>query len=483
MMKKKTFVIASVLCLLLIGSLYQTFALISNVEKKDNDVYSINIDDTLNVSVPSKSSKIIYFKIKNLNHGNVKYGVGYSSSNIKVKVFEDSKDPVSGDVGEGESKFIRLKLINDSTSNDTVTLSAVLGYENGGNLIPSSGVNLVSEKILNVNLLSSHESSVSESSMFFDTSLARNKIESITTVNDNIVPVSALGSYDLSSSGDGSIKLWYFDSDSNGLYEVYIGCESGTIYLPYESSLMFAHLTNVTSVDLTHVDSTKVYSLASMFYNCGKMVTVNLSSFVTSSLGIMANMFNGCSSLVSVDLSNFKTSNVINFSNLFNNCSSLVSVDLSGFDTSNVTNMSSMFNGCSSLKSLNLSQFNTSKVTDMSDMFSTCYNMESLDLSSFDTSNVTSMSGMFFQCKKLTTLDLSSFNTAKVTNMNKMFMQCFALTTIYVSDTWSTSNVTTANLLFQDDTVLKGAVSYNASNVTISMANYSTGYLTYKANS
>ena len=56
------------------------------------------------------------------------------------------------------------------------------------------------------------------------------------------------------------------------------------------------------------------------------------------------------------------------------------------------------------------------------------------------------------------------------------------LKTIYVSDKWDTSNVTESIAMFKRCTSLVGAVPFDSSKTDVSMANYTTGYLTYKAN-
>ena len=88
---------------------------------------------------------------------------------------------------------------------------------------------------------------------------------------------------------------------------------------------------------------------------------------------------------------------------------------------------------------------------------------------------------MFFQCYSLTFLDLSNFDTQNVTNMYGMFYGCVNLATIYASDKF----VTTACLedigMFFDCKKLVGAVPYDPNRVGKEMANYTTGYFTYKA--
>ena len=46
----------------------------------------------------------------------------------------------------------------------------------------------------------------------------------------------------------------------------------------------------------------------------------------------------------------------------------------------------------------------------------------------------------------------------------------------------NTSNVTNSTNMFHSCTSLSGAVSYDNTKKDVSMANYTTGYLTYKAN-
>ena len=92
----------------------------------------------------------------------------------------------------------------------------------------------------------------------------------------------------------------------------------------------------------------------------------------------MASMFFGCSGLTSLDLSHFDTSLVTNMASMFQNCSSLTSLDVSDWDTSKVTNMVGIFQNCSKLTSLDLSSWDTSKVTLISDMFSRCSNLNTL---------------------------------------------------------------------------------------------------------
>ena len=57
-----------------------------------------------------------------------------------------------------------------------------------------------------------------------------------------------------------------------------------------------------------------------------------------------------------------------------------------------------------------------------------------------------------------------------------------SLKTIYVSNLWNTSKVTSSTNMFYNCTSLVGAVPFDSTKVDVTMANYTTGYLTYKAN-
>ena len=147
-MKKKHLVIVGVIILsaIVILGLYQTFALSSDITKDTSGYYNVTITDGTTVTVPAGSTKTVYYKLTNTNKGIVKYGVGYSGTNITVKYYTDTIDPVTGTVDYGKSKYIKLSVENTGTTSSTATLSTILGYENGGDLIVPSGVTLVTEK-------------------------------------------------------------------------------------------------------------------------------------------------------------------------------------------------------------------------------------------------------------------------------------------------------------------------------------------------
>ena len=211
-----------------------------------------------------------------------------------------------------------------------------------------------------------------------------------------------------------------------------------------DMSQMFSFCYKLSSVDLSGFDTSNVTDMSYMFSYCDELSSVDLSGFDTSNVTDMGGMFYYCRELSSVDLSGIDTSNVMDMNSMFSYCYKLSSVDVSGFDTSNVTNMKSMFSNCSKLSNVDVSGFDTSDVTDMSSMFSYCDELSSVDVSSFDTSNVTNMKSMFSDCSKLSSVDLSSFDTSNVTSMAYMFFRSENMAEIIVGSGWDTSNAYTS---------------------------------------
>ena len=258
----------------------------------------------------------------------------------------------------------------------------------------------------------------------FHTAAYALKITSITTKKDNIVPATAVESWDISEAQDDSVMSYVEDDGSgNSTYKLTIGGKGGII--ANESMIgYFSYFSSMTSIDLSALDTSQVTDMMSMFEGCS-LTSLDLSNFDTSQVINMGFMFNGCRSLVNLDVSNFDTSKVTAMSVMFQQCSSLTSLDLSNFNTSNVTDMNCMFWGCSSLTSLDVSNFNTSNVTNMSYMFDYCSSLTSLDLSNFDTSSVTDMRNMFAICNKLTSISVSNkWVIGSSTNVTDMFKNC-----------------------------------------------------------
>ena len=300
------------------------------------------------------------------------------------------------------------------------------------------------------------------------------------------------------ADSDYEIKAWFSSVDNT----LYYNTLAPKIFLNPNSANMFLYFTGVIDIDLSHLDSSEVTDMHSMFFNMkalkeldlshfdtrkntnlasffggdvslqkinltnfntenvtdmrvmfydlNSLQTLDVSSFNTNKVTMMDSMFYGLSSIRKLDLSNFDTSQVISMPTMFAENVLLNDLNLSSFNTSRVENMSSMFMNCKSLTALNLNHFNTEKVRYMASMFNGMFNLASLNISNFNTENVENMSGMFSQVQKLEHLNLSHFRTDKVTNMGSMFYQMIELKTIDLSH-FNTANVTDMSSMFSMD--------------------------------
>ena len=383
---------------------------------------------------------------------------------------------------------------------------------------PLSGIgNILMEDVLLTDNDTEIAQSAAQEAHVFNMPLKRAQIETITFLNSlKDAPKTA---FDLSADINGSVKGWTI-KNNGGLYDLYIAGEGG-ITAPVDCTglfegyinlkaiefgsafftgqmtsmrQMFAYCPNLSVLDLSgfdtsrvtdmsqmfvndtslrkvsfgeQFDSSRVKAMYSMFYNCENLEIVNTGVFRTPQVTSMAKMFYGCSSIKSLDVSGFDTSNVVYMSWMFSGCSNLTDLDVSNFDTANVTSMRYMFENCNSLQALDVSRFDTSAVTDMACMFKNCVSLLNLDVSNFDTGKVTNMGWMFYRCSSLQALDVSCFDTSAVTDMACMFCGCSALSSLDVS-AFNTAKVTTMNALFRDCSSVRilDVSSFITSNVT-----------------
>lgn len=331
-------------------------------------------------------------------------------------------------------------------------------------------------------------------SMFLNSSIKRNSIETVRFLNFNNVPGDAIGSWDASEQQNGNIMAYYYDADGNGLYELYIG-QDGGVTAGQSLNYLFQYCSNLKYVDFEHLNTQRTTSMIDMFHRAsvGTMDLI-IRDLDTSNVTDMSSMFRS----VGVDLyqssltygaktirfdGRFDTSNVTTMRGMFSEAakgnSNLV-IDLgSNFNTSKVTDMQYMFGstGQNSLSfQLNLGdKFNTSKVEDMVQMFSSTGEKSTnfiLELGNkFDTSNVKKMDWMFEKTgysSPIFTLDLGEhFNTSNVKSMKGMFYQTGYSSQIFQLDLGSnfdTANVTDMYITFNGTGYLSPTFTLNLGN-------------------
>ena len=195
-------------------------------------------------------------------------------------------------------------------------------------------------------------------------------------------------------------------------------------------SCMFAACKSLKEVDFSGLDTSNVVSMTGMFAIAGDTYIDAGLDFDGIKAGNYDSFFSGdivLENLTSLDVSNFNTSKVESMNAMFCGCVSLTELDLSTFDTKNVEDIYGMFTSCKSLTKLNLANFNTSKVQDMGGMFENCSSLVKLDLSNFETTNVQYMDYMFSNCSSLEELDISNFTINANTTVDGFVENCTSL--------------------------------------------------------
>lgn len=210
---------------------------------------------------------------------------------------------------------------------------------------------------------------------------------------------------------------------------------------------LFKQCSNLISVDISDIDTSRASSFEEMFYGCTSLKTVDLHGLNTSNVRNMTKMFDGCKNLVNLDISSFDTSKVTSMAMMFSDCRELEDINLSRFDTSKVKYMNMMFSGCHSVSKLDLRSFDTKQVIDMNGMFNECSSLTELNLRNFNTENVTDMGAMFYNCTKLLHVDISSFDTSHVESIWGMFSHCKSLLKLDLGN-FTTERVEKADNMF-----------------------------------
>ena len=151
MSKKRMIIFTSVILSVVVISLgivklYQTYALGNYIDTASSATFDVNITKDTSVRIPANGYSNVFYMVSNTSPGTVRYGVAYTTdSAVTVKTFSTSKDPASGLIEENGKKYVKLRLENSSSTSQSVVLSTVLGYSGDSNLLPPSGVTLVTE--------------------------------------------------------------------------------------------------------------------------------------------------------------------------------------------------------------------------------------------------------------------------------------------------------------------------------------------------
>lgn len=349
------------------------------------------------VTVPYVSAGIHYFKIRTNHSWTENYGVDgtQDGENFTVEVSEDNMSIVVNFNAETKQGTYTLELPlysvlgdfnqwtdSDMTRDNNGVYSVTIDNVAAGSYLYKVRVNHSWDHQYNADgecdggsqgsaaVVNDGESSVT---IYFDPTTKKTS----TTYPANSSSYREAYVVLMSNEGSGVSATLYYDTNKANHSEGF-----ATVGLD-EILRNQAWVMNLENIQTVTFDTTFVHctpsSTASWFSNCTKLSQINgIENLNTSSVWSMNNMFYNCQLLTTIDLSHFDTSNVEDMGGVFMSCSSLQELDLSTFNTASVTNMVAMFNGCSALKTIYVgSGWTTAQVgaNSGSGMFQECVNL------------------------------------------------------------------------------------------------------------
>ena len=238
--------------------------------------------------------------------------------------------------------------------------------------------------------------------------------------------------------------------------EVYIVGEN--IYLNEYSGYMFARLNAYDEVlwgSLQSVEGLELLNLSTcrqttcMFYEQKWSEIHGIENWDMSKVTSVQMMFAHCTNLTTLDIGKWNVAKVRNFSGLFSGNSwagdmKFTYLPIENWNTSSATDMSHVFYGCAMLERAPVTYWDVSKVTTFSHMFADCYKLAEPNVQYWSTDSVDNFDALFNDCHALVTIDLSHFKTGTCRQFSQMFEACTNLEAIIGIDKWDISNASKA---------------------------------------
>lgn len=210
--------------------------------------------------------------------------------------------------------------------------------------------------------------------------------------------------------------------------------------VPTSAYWMFANTTNISSINLSNLDLSKVTDMSDMFYKSGITSIPNGLAKATKNSSFYYT-FAWCTNLASNSILSINCVTTLNFDNVSTTSGMFLrvpakAITFTGTGTNNfssIQNMSDMFYGCTNLQAVIINSataFNTSNVLDMSDIFSGCTSLTTIPsaFSSWSKKSVTNLSNAFYRDTALKTVDLDLSEATNLTNIDAIFQGCTSLT-------------------------------------------------------
>ena len=154
---KKELIIVTVLTFLIaLTGLFATYAIDTSLSYNDTTEYDMSLSFDLSastnkqVTIPVGKTKFFDIDVKNSNSGTIQYGIAYSMvtpstlpSGVTIAKSWKSANPSSGLINANKTLPVTIAVENTSSTDITISLSIINGYEKGGDLIVPTGKKVI----------------------------------------------------------------------------------------------------------------------------------------------------------------------------------------------------------------------------------------------------------------------------------------------------------------------------------------------------
>ena len=155
--KKELIIITILTFLIALTGLFATYAIDTSLSYNDTTEYDMSLSFDLSastnkqVTIPVGKTKFFDIDVKNSNSGTIQYGIAYSMvtpstlpSGVTIAKSWKSANPPTGLINANVTLPVTIAVENTSSTDITISLSIINGYEKGGDLILPTGKTLIS---------------------------------------------------------------------------------------------------------------------------------------------------------------------------------------------------------------------------------------------------------------------------------------------------------------------------------------------------
>ena len=197
----------------------------------------------------------------------------------------------------------------------------------------------------------------------------------------------------------------------------------------------YTRCTNITAVDLSKLDASRVTTVVGLFAHCHSMTACLLPKDLKNAIEF-TDMFYQCKSITKVDLNCIgEGREARTLFGLMNGCSSLTSLTI---PRQIADEMSYAFSGCNAMDNFAfVEDWDVSPSRGFLHTFAYSGKVKHLNLSKWKSTNAKTYEGMFAACASLESLDISGLSRLESVENLKMFYNCPKLSRVTLGDGFS----------------------------------------------